>query len=502
MPQPLLYERLLTTIEKNPSKIAVTDGISQITYGELGGVISRLGTFLSENIKAGDRVVILLDNSIEYIASCYGIWAAGGVVVGLNTALKSDDLRRLILHCGANVVISSTKHRELHRALDGKIKLDKLILVDDDSPLNSAVSWSQIMKSPQPEKPSYQYQNNQLAIIIYTSGTTGHPKGVVLSHKNLIANVEAVQQYLSITQKDKIMCVLPFYYSYGNSVLHTHISCGATLVLENSFMYPHKVVERMKEERITAFAGVPSTYYLLLARTKLNEYNLSALRYCTQAGGAMDKHRIQMFTEQLPNVDFIVMYGQTEASARLSYLPASKLSDKLGSVGVPIPGVELSIRDEDGNKVESGVQGEVCARGDVVMQGYWKDDAETLKVKKKGWLYTGDLGFIDRDGYLYLVGRNKEMIKTGAHRISPLEIEELISQVPGVTEVAVVGIDDEIMGQVIKACIVADEESGTLLKSVQRLCREKFPLYKVPKEVVFFPELPRTASGKIKKYLL
>ncbi len=215
------------------------------------------------------------------------------------------------------------------------------------------------------------------------------------------------------------MCVLPFYYSYGNSILHTHLSCGASLVIENSFMYPHKVMERMVKEEITAFAGVPSTYYLLLARTKLANYDFSSLRYCTQAGGAMDVNRIQAFLELVPNVEFLVMYGQTEASARLSYLPPERMKEKPGSVGIPIPGVELTIRDANNDVLPSGKQGEVCARGANIMRGYWRDEEETDKVMKGGWLHTGDLGYVDKDGYYYLVGRNKEMIKTGAHRISP-----------------------------------------------------------------------------------
>ena len=202
-----------------------------------------------------------------------------------------------------------------------------------------------------------------LAAIIYTSGTTGHPKGVMLSHTNLYENTRSIIDYLGIGPDDRVMNILPFYYSYGNSVLHTHMAAGGSIVLEDSLLFPHLVLERMVMEKVTGFSGVPATYSLLLNRTKLSEYDLSSLRYMTQAGGAMAPVNIRRIREAIPHAAFFVMYGQTEASARLSYLPPEKLDTKTGSVGIAIPGVELGVFDQDGQPVAPGIVGEICARG-------------------------------------------------------------------------------------------------------------------------------------------
>jgi acyl-CoA synthetase (AMP-forming)/AMP-acid ligase II len=387
------------------------------------------------------------------------------------------------------------------------------LVTGEAAAVTEAARWSDLEVPAPISDVAASVATDQLAAIIYTSGTTGHPKGVMLSHANLAANIRSIQQYLPIAADDRMLCVLPFYYSYGNSVLHSHLAKGATLILENSLMYPHKVVARMAELKATAFAGVPSTFYLLLARTKLAEFDLSSLRYCTQAGGGMDKTKIAQWCETVPQAQFFVMYGQTEASARLTYLPPGQRVEKAGSVGIAIPGVELSVRDENDNALDVGISGEVCARGDNVMLGYWRDEQESASVLRNGWLHTGDVGYRDADGFFFLVGRNKEMIKTGAHRVSPREIEELIASVDGVEEVAVIGVADEVMGQVIKACVVArgaDQDAlyrdtpyyEELRKKILRLCREQLAIYKMPKAVEFYEGFPKTASGKIQKHLI
>ena len=299
------------------------------------------------------------------------------------------------------------------------------------------------------------------------------------------------------------MCVLPFTYSYGASVLHTHLYRGASLVLENSLMYPHRVLERMAEEEVTSLAGVPATFYLLLKRTDLEQYDLSSLRYVTQAGGAMDGARIARFRAAVPHADFVVMYGQTEATARLTYLPPEELDRRSGSVGRPLRGVEVQVRGEDGEVVPHGTVGEVCARGPSTMLGYWADPEGTSAVLRDGWLHTADLGFVDDEGYLYLRGRTRGMIKSGAYRIAPAEIEEVIRDIPGVDEVAVIGVEDELLGEVVKACVVSRSGEDRILRQrIQHACRERLARFKVPKVVQFYDALPRTGSGKVRKHLL
>ncbi len=277
---------------------------------------------------------------------------------------------------------------------------------------------------------------------------------------------------------------------------------GGTLVLERSFMYPHLVMERMVEERVTTLPGVPSTFQLLLRRTDLSSYDLSSLRYMTVAGGPMSHGQISRLRELVGGTDFFVMYGQTEASPRLTCLPSEDLDRKIGSAGKAIAGVELRIRDENGGDLTPGTVGEVCARGDNVMLGYWKDQGESDQVLKDGWLWTGDLGHMDEEGYLFLKGRSREMIKSGAHRIAPAEIEEVIQSIPGVKEVVVTGIEDDLLGEAPKAWVIPTEADQALRTKILHECQRRLARFKVPKAVEFRTDFPRTASGKVRRHLL
>jgi acyl-CoA synthetase (AMP-forming)/AMP-acid ligase II len=232
---------------------------------------------------------------------------------------------------------------------------------------------------------------------------------------------------------------------------------------------------------------------------KLSQYDLSGIRYLTQAGGAMSPALTQKLREAMPQASLFVMYGQTEATARLTYLPPERLEQKLGSVGVPLSGVRIEIRGEDGAALPVGAVGEVWVNGPNVMLGYWRNQAATAEVKRDGWLKTGDMGRLDDEGFLYLVGRRSDMIKSGAHRIYPQDIEEVIAELPQVQEAAVVGVEDDLLGQAIRAYVVpAGSESLTPMQ-VQAHCKARLANYKVPKSVEIVTSLPRTASGKVRR---
>ncbi|MBC8025545.1 MAG: acyl--CoA ligase [Steroidobacteraceae bacterium] len=471
------------------------------SYWDLQTAIAGAAAGLAGRAPArGARVALLLRNSPQYVALYYGVLTAGLVAVPLNAQERASVLARQIEHCETSVLVGSTDHPEWSAlsaaAATAGCEVVPIAPRDDDSALEQFLrDLSGPRGTPVPP------ESHELASIIYTSGTTGRPKGVMLSHGNLATNARAIISYLGITSSDRGLCVLPFHFSYGNSVLHSHLLAGAELVLEDTLAYPHLTVQRLQDEGITGFAGVPSTFALLLGRCNFREFDLSKLRYLTQAGGAMGRPLIERLRAELPAVQLFIMYGQTEATARLTYLPPAQLTSKLGSVGIPVDGIEIDVR-LDGRTVPTGEIGEIVARGDSIMQGYWNDAIATHEVLRDGWLRTGDLGHRDADGFLFIDGRSVDMIKVGAFRVSPQEIEEVISAVPGVEEVCAAAMPDDLLGQAVKAVIVRTEGATLDERAVKAHCRQHLAAYKVPKTVEFVSIMPRTASGKIQRFKL
>jgi acyl-CoA synthetase (AMP-forming)/AMP-acid ligase II len=345
---------------------------------------------------------------------------------------------------------------------------------------------------------------SELAIIIFTSGSTGVPKGVMISHGNLIANTNSILGYLPLTCKDRIMCVLPFSYCYGASLLHTHMRVGGEVVINNKFMFPGKVLEEINEKRCTGFSGVPSHFQILLRRTRMRSMKFPTLKYVTQAGGKLPVPFIRELIEALPGTRIFIMYGQTEATARLSYLPPELLNDKLGSMGKGIPGVTLEVLDKDGNPVKPGEVGEIVASGENIMQGYWNDPEETKNTLRNGLLFTGDLATVDSDGYIFIVEREKQIIKSGGYRVSPKEIEDVIVSIPDVVEAAVIGVPDDILGEAIKAFVSVKDPRypKVTAEEIIQICKKTLPSFKVPKHIEFIDLIPKNSYGKVMKDIL
>ncbi|HED36364.1 MAG TPA: AMP-dependent synthetase [Gammaproteobacteria bacterium] len=499
---------IMDVIEKtfisHANKLAVRQKNIDKTYSQVRQASHSIASYLIRGgLNRGDRVALLIENSFEYISACYGILSAGGVVVALNTAAKANDLCNWIEHSGSSWLIGAGKIPELKEVVL-KCPADVRCVIQaaaEFDAVRSVTAFDDVLESAV-STAFPRLEGEDIAAIIYTSGTTGQPKGVTLTHTNLLANMQSILDYMPMTEDDRCLNVLPFYYSYGNSVLHTHMMKGATLVLENSFMFPQRVLKKLQDEKITSFSGVPSSYALLLNKTDFSKFDLSSLRYMTQAGGAMLPAHIEKLRLQLPNVEFIVMYGQTEATARITYLPYECLDKKTASAGKPVSGVALEIRDADNNPLPCGHEGEIYVSGASVMKAYWNDAQLTSTVLSDGWLKTGDLATQDRDGYIYITGRKTEMIKSGAHRISPLDIEEVILRCPGVAEVAVIGQSDEISGQTIKAFVVPLKNEDIKKRDIQFHCKKYLAIYKIPKTIEFLEALPKTSSGKLKRFAL
>lgn len=514
----VLHDYLSDAAHRNPDKIGIIQGERAVTYKDLEAGVSKVAAFLMKNgMQKGDRAAVFSDNSPEYVMAYFGVQKSGGVSVDINPLSSANETRKLLKNCKPKFIIAENKfEKAVFDAVEEIESVTAVLLMSglQKEPFQSSsmppASDSKIslfffediledetceVMFPRPDK-------HDIASIIYTSGTTGEPKGVMLSHDNLVSNAISIVDYLHLKQDDKIMVVLPFCYSYGKSVLNIHIMVGGTLVLENSFMYPNVVLNKMIEHNVTGFSGVPSTFAILLNRSAIRNYRFPSLRYVTQAGGPMSPVHAREIAEVLPGTDIYIMYGQTEASPRISYLEPRDLFRKPGSIGKAIPGVTIELIKENGKRAEKGEEGEIVVTGRNIMAGYWNNPEETKRVLRDGRLFTGDIAKMDDEGYLFIISRRNDMIKSGAHRISPKEIEEVILGLPEVHEVSVIGIEDTTLGEVIKAVVVLKEGCTLPAKKVQIHCHENLASFKVPKEVVFANELPKTPAGKVRKYLL
>lgn len=500
----LLDRLLISTAERFPNSIAAVQGERRVNYKELyDGAVKVASILQGHGIRRGDRIIIALENSVEYIISYFGVLLAGGVTVAINPDIKPAGLQKIILDCTPAGIISRSNIFPVINACKSVYSIGFILLHGNLGPVASSdptvVSFDSFSNHVDGLYQPNEHKKEELASIIYTSGTTGEPKGVMLSHKNLVSNANSIISYLGLTEQDSMVVVLPFYYSYGNSILLTHVMQGAKLVIDNRFLYPNVVLDHMVKEEVTGFAGVPSTFAILLYRSNFRHTSIPSLRYLTQAGGPMPHDMAFEIMNIYPHARLFIMYGQTEASARLSYLPPDELWKKKGSVGKGIPGVTLEVIKESGEKALPGEVGEVTATGDNIMTGYWGKEEDTKKVLRDNRLFTGDIATVDEDGYVYILGRSTEMIKSGAHRIAPREIEEIILKHPKVSEVAVVGQKDPILGEAICSFLVLKEGEVCTEKEFMHFCHKNLPTYKMPRTIRFVPSFPKTESGKIKK---
>jgi long-chain acyl-CoA synthetase len=496
-----VHHFLELSARKYPDKIALLHGELRATYQEINSLANRLSSLLRQHgLKKGDRVLMIMENSLESVAGYYGILKAGGVCVEVPDKTTLAEADYYIENSGARMCILSKGSAK--RLTDISIPF---VLGPDMALTRQDViscTWDDVQRQSD-ETSDPPFDEDDLAAIVYTSGSTGRPKGVMLTHKNLCTNTDSIVSYLGLTDSDRIMAVLPFYYVYGKTLLNTHFMVGGSVVINNRFAFPNSVVKDMVEKEVTGFAGVPSTFSILLNRSVFTKTEIPTLKYITQAGGAMAPALTQRLIQHVDNASLYIMYGATEASARLTYLPPERLlQDKLGSIGVPIPGVEITIRDNQGNSLEPYEVGNICATGNNIMQGYWQDSEETQNVLKPWGLVTGDLGHKDDEGFIYLTGRKKEMLKIGGERVSPKEIEDAIVESGMVHEVAVIGRPDEFLSEVPEVFIVPIDERTFDLENLKMFTKHRLSVHKHPKYWTILKSLPKKPSGKIDKEVL
>lgn len=505
----MVHDLLATAAAATPDRVALVTHAPEAghtTYGELaaraGGIAAQL---VERGIEPGDRVAILAGNGVDWVAGFFGALAAGAIAVPLNTAADPHSLVHYLTDSGARAVVLGPRfERVLAQAGADLPAVDVLAPEATAARLATAVPAARVVPArlaPAPW-PTLALADDAPAAIIYTSGSTGRPRGALLGHRAIRANVASILGYLPLGPDDRSLAVLPFYYVYGLSILTTAFAVGATVVVENRFQYPSTALDTIEREQVTGLSGVPSTYAILLHKTDFAARlaRLPHLRWVTQAGGGMSPTLTRQLHDALgPDRRLFVMYGATEASARLAYLPPDELPAAIGSIGRAIPDVTLTVRDADGAPCPDDVVGELYAEGANLMDGYWNAPDETARVLGPHGYRTGDLARRDRAGLLWLVGRARDLLKVGGHRVAAKEIEDVILEHPAVFECAVIGVPDELLGDRLRAFVVAKPDVELDVAALGRFLKERLPTYKIPDQITPRAALPKNPSGKIMK---
>ena len=445
-----------------------------MSFSELQNKINIYSNFFKKKLGKGEICILQAANSPFFIQVYLSIMHSGNIVVPIDKTYNSKYIKNIIVQIKPKMLVCDNQ--------------TKINYID----LNLSVVDKKILES----FPSSKQKKStffEIAQLLPTTGSTATPKFVTLTHKNLISNCKSILKYLSIDTNDKIALVLPLSYTFGLSILHTFLKSQAQILICNDFIFFKNLFADILEHKCNFFAGVPSHYNLLLTKSNLESSSLHSLSSFLQAGGHMEPDSIIKFLDYFPDADFFVMYGQTEATARITYLNPKDLNDNLGSVGMPIDGVNLEILDDFGNPAKKG---EIVISGDNVMKGYYNDPAQTSLVLRNGKLYTGDFGRKNSKGFLYIEGRKTSFFKSGGFRINPKEIEKIIMKIPEVIECRVFGEKDSLLGKAAKAVILVEDIEKNNKDKIKSFCRSRLPSHKIPKYVEFI-DSSMLKSGKI-----
>lgn len=500
-----MHHLLEQSTSKYPNKTAVTFNKKKYTFEDIAVKANKLANYLQNiGVKRGDRVVILLGNTIETVISFWSILKAGAVVVPIGTELKPSKIEYILKDSGAQILITTndilSKNFELLKAQN----LNKIIIPQCLEEFQN--DWIQnfetvLINSDTKIAPTGAISVD-LSAIIYTSGSTGEPKGVMLTHQNMIAATHSLNTYLGYNKHDKILCALPLSFDYGLYQMIMSISTGATLLLEKEFTWPIFLLKKMANEKATILPAVPTMVTLLHDQNKIKPFDLSSIRMVTNTGAALTRTNIKMAKELFINSEIFSMYGLTECK-RCTYLPPKDIDEKIDSVGIAIPNTELWLVDDNNNKIINPNQvGQLVIRGATVMKGYWNKPLKTAEKLKKDIvtgdtvLYTGDYCVLDEDGYLYFKGRMDHVIKSRGIKVSPKEVEDFIDTIPEVNAVAVTGVPHKDYGEVLFAFVVLEKDKILNENTIIAICKNHLEAYKVPEYVSIISSMPKTPNGK------
>ena len=503
-PQRLVQESLLLSAETTPGKDAIVDEFGRRTYAQLADEALRLARLLQdEGLEPGDRVAIQLDNTGRCAAAIFGTLLAGGVFMVVNPQTRAAKMALMLADSEASFVL--TEGHAAAVAADAVEQSSSRAHVFSTASATGRTPFTDLESAlaatdPSPSRP--QTTSADLAGLIYTSGTTGRPKGVMLSHQALVFVVGSIAEYLRLDADDRILSVLSLAFTYGLSQLLLTTHLGATLLLERSFAFPARTLQRMRSERATVFPAVPTVYATLIGMEHAAPYE--SVRCLTNAAAGLPPSFHDGIRRIFPEARLYRMYGLTEC-VRVCYLEPDLVETRPTSVGRAIPGTEAFVLDESGNPVQPGATGVLHVRGPHLMMGYWRDGDSTEHMLKAGpspderTLCTHDNFTVDDDGLLYFVGRTDDIIKTRGEKVSTIEVENVLHAIEGVRQAAVVGVPDERLGQAVWAYVVLADGAVLTEFDILRVVRSKLENFMVPTQLVILDELPHTESGKVQK---
>lgn len=502
----LLHDAFIKSCRSFPAKVAVKAEEGAMTYEQFFQRSKRLAHQLCDSrLQKGDRVVLFMDNSLDTCVGIFGVLMAGGVFVLVNPTTKYNKLCYILNDCGAKILLTQQQRNLVHdHIVHDAPSLASVITDKMEAATNQAMTLEEIYERPPASTPLPRLIDVDLAALIYTSGSTGNPKGVVMTHHNMVSAANSIITYLENTPADIVLNVLPLSFDYGLYQLLMSMTFGGTLVLEKDFVYPVAILQRLLEEKVTGFPGVPTVFALLFKTSLLERMDFPALRYISNTGAALPIEFIKKLRVSFPKARIYSMYGLTECK-RVAYLPPEDIDRKPGSVGHAMPNCEVYLADDEGHPVQRGKIGELYVRGSNVMQGYWSLPEETARALGPGRhsyervLRSGDLFKMDEDGYLYFVGRKDDIIKSRGEKVSPKEVENILYQLEGVEEAAVIGVRDEVVGQAVKAFVKITPPHRLTERQVIQYCAKNLENFCVPKYVEFVDELPKSENGKIDK---
>ena len=502
---------LVEILDKNasdiPEKIAMYFIDRKITYGQLASFSNRFAQGLKNlGVKKRDRVAIFLGNCPEFIIAYFGIIKACSTVVPVNNMFKQEEAEFVLRDAEACVIVTSLTYINIIRSIKKNLKsLRCIILIDGITP--DTLNFNEIIERTTSQLQFVKINKQSISSILYTSGTTGQPKGAMLTHENFISNCSVCAKAIKIKHTDNFICLLPMFHSFAWTVcVLMPLYAQASITIIDSLRPFRKIIRNVIKKKVTIFVGIPSIYQVLAHMhipavfTSRILKMIDPLRLCISGAAALSPSVLEKFEEKF-RVILLEGYGLTEASPVVSLNPMRGIK-KPGSVGLPLPGVEVKVVDERGKALPPGEIGELLVKGRNIMKGYFKNEQATQETIKDNWLYTGDLTKIDEDGYIYIVDRKKDMINVRGLNVYPAEIENVLLKHPKIKEAAVVRFPDKFKGEVPKAFIVPRENESTTAPEIINYLREHLAQFKIPKFVEFRQDLPKTATGKIAKRLL